>query len=251
MQLASTKGIKNAQKLSEYLEYKSPEKLYRLERNSDAKPSFAILQDLSKKFENADLNYLITGEISHVPIVSKKMEVNEDNQLPKLVTVDTQGNENIVMVPVSAQAGYINGYGDQDFISTLPTYRLPKLNNGTFRMFEVKGHSMFPTLHSGCIVVGEWEEDWSNIKDNQIYILVTDEGVVVKRVLNRIEKYGNLYLKSDNRLEYPSYPIKTEEIKEVWKVSLAMVFNLLDPATLVDRVNDLEAELAMIKERLS
>ncbi|EGV44238.1 LexA family transcriptional regulator [Bizionia argentinensis JUB59] len=206
---------------------------------------------------DANLNWIITGKGEPIIVDSIKnyqnnkqspYSLNEPN-LPKLITVDSQGNENTVLVPVHAQAGYISGFGDPDYISTLPTYRLPRLNNGTFRMFEVKGHSMVPTLHSGCIVVGEYCENWYDLKDGQIYIIITEDGIVVKRVINRLEKYGNLFLKSDNRSEFPSYILKPEEIKEVWKVSLAMLFNLLDPSTLFDRINDLEADVTMLKQK--
>src|SRR5690606_2870663 len=114
--------------------------------------------------------------------------------------------DNVVLVPVKAAAGYLRGYGDPEFIQTLPTYSLPELRNCTFRMFQVKGHSMFPTLHDSSYVVGQWVENWTkDIKDNRIYVIVaqssTDEGILVNRVLNRLKKYGNLYLKSDNKHE--------------------------------------------------
>ncbi|WP_435138828.1 LexA family transcriptional regulator [Formosa sp. A9] len=198
---------------------------------------------------------LLTGEGDLVktglPAVNEENKPYTNGNMPKLITVDHQGEENIILVPVSARAGYLKGYGDPTFISSLPTYRLPRLTNGTFRMFEVKGQSMIPTLHDRSIVVGEWVEHWTNIKDNQVYIVVTDEGVVVKRVLNRLEKYGNLYLKSDNRSEYPSYTVTQNEIKEVWKVNLAMIFELLDPSTIFDRVNDLEAEVFNLKDKFA
>lgn len=179
-------------------------------------------------------------------------EPTKESFIPKVVTVDNQGKENILMVPVPAQAGYLNGIGDPEYLQSLPSYRLPKLNNGTFRMFEVKGHSMYPTIHAGAIAVGEWCEDWLNdIKDNQIYIIVSKEdGIVIKRVLNRIEKYDNLFLKSDNRSEYPSYPISPEDIVEVWTLKTAFIFNFQDPADLFHRVNDLEAELLQIRHNL-
>lgn len=72
MQLCDSRGISNVQKLSEFLEYKSPEKLYRLERDQTAKPSFAILLDIANKFENVNMNWLITGD--------GEMEVQEDGQ---------------------------------------------------------------------------------------------------------------------------------------------------------------------------
>ncbi|MGJ5643243.1 LexA family transcriptional regulator [Formosa sp. S-31] len=206
---------------------------------------------LYTKCVNINPEWLLTGEGELLK--TEENSLNEqtvpytNSNMPKLITVDSQGEENIVLVPVSARAGYLKGYGDPSFIGSLPTYRLPRLSNGTFRMFEVKGQSMIPTLHDRSIVVGEWVENWNDIKDNQVYIVVTDEGVVVKRVLNRLEKYGNLYLKSDNRSEYPSYTVTQNEIKEVWKVNLAMIFELLDPSTIFDRVNDLEAEILNIK----
>lgn len=168
--------------------------------------------------------------------------------LPAILTVDTQGEENILMVPVAARAGYLTGYGDPEFLSTLPTYRLPKLNNGTFRMFEVAGHSMYPTIHQGSIAIGEWVENWHDIKDNQIYIIVTEgDGIVIKRVMNRIEKYNNLYLKSDNRKEYPSYTVEPGSIIEIWHLKTALIFEFQDPADLYDRVNDLEVEFHMLQ----
>jgi len=37
--------------------------------------------------------------------------------------------------------------------------------------------------------------------------------VIVKRVLNKIRKYGSLYCKSDNR-DYPHITVRAEDIKE-------------------------------------
>lgn len=41
---------------------------------------------------------------------------NEDqailHRMPQVITVDSQGNENVIMVPVKARAGYLNGYSD-------------------------------------------------------------------------------------------------------------------------------------------
>lgn len=172
-------------------------------------------------------------------------------QTPKVVTVDKTGNDNVVLVPVKAAAGYLSGYSDPEFIRSLPTYNLPNLHNGTFRMFQIGGHSMYPTLHDGAYVVGEWVEDWVNgIKDNRIYIVVVRstyaEGILVKRALNRFYKYGHLYLKSDNR-EYPSLTLLPQDILEVWEVKLYLGWELPDPATIYNRINDLEAEIEHLK----
>ncbi len=174
-------------------------------------------------------------------------------QTPQVVTVDSQQEDNIVFVPEKAQAGYLNGYNSPKFIKKLPSYRLPNVNNGIFRMFQVSGFSMVPTLHNKSIVTGQFVENWQNdIVDNRIYIVVTDnEGVVIKRCLNRIKKYGTIFCKSDNRREYPSYPVEVANIKEVWEVKLALLYNLPDPTDLYDRMNDLEAELYNLKHQIN
>ncbi|NLN33836.1 MAG: transcriptional regulator [Flavobacteriaceae bacterium] len=196
--------------------------------------------DETKSAENATL---LAGES-----VSK-------TKMPAVVTVDKTGNDNVVLVPVKAAAGYLTGYSDPTFIQKLPTYNLPGINHGTFRMFQVKGHSMYPTLHDKSYVVGQWIENWvKEIKDNRIYVIVarseTDEGILVKRVLNRLKKYNNLYLKSDNRHEYPNVTLSPQDIIEVWEVKIYLGWELPDPANLYDKVYDLEAELEHIKRTL-
>lgn len=188
---------------------------------------------------------------------AKNVLLNEERQennfhTPKVVTVDKQGRDNVVLVPNKAAAGYLTGYGDTTFIKSLPTYNLPNISNGTFRMFQVAGDSMEPTIQNQSYVVGEWKENWNeDIKDGRVYVFVIQsfeyEGILVKRALNRIEKYGNVLLKSDNRI-YATKTFTPEEIKEVWEVKLYLSFNIPDPATIYDRMNDLEARLIELEQ---
>lgn len=190
-----------------------------------------------------DLNpeWLLTGKGE---MLKQKTPIQNDISSPKVITITPNNEDNIVLVPVKAQAGYLNGYDDPQFIQKLPSYNLPNMRNGIFRMFQVEGHSMYPTMHSNSYVVGQFVEDWVNdIKDNRIYVIVTADGVVVKRVLNRIEKYGNIYCKSDNRKEYPSYPVEPSQIKEIWECKMLLSYDFLDPAEIYDRVSDLEAKV--------
>lgn len=213
--------------------------------------SIEVISLLSQKYDFS-LEWLINGTGEKFNIHNPTHPALE-SKVPQVITVDRQNEDNIVMVPVKAQAGYLNGYADPKFIKKLPTYSLPNLRNGIFRMFQVSGFSMIPTLHHNSIVVGQFVEDWTNdIKDNRIYILVTKEhGVVVKRCLNRIEKYGTLYCKSDNRKEFPSFSLETPYISEIWEVKMALLHDLSDPADLHDKMNDLESEILQIKQHLN
>jgi len=171
--------------------------------------------------------------------------------MPKVITVDFQGNDNIVLVPVRARAGYLNGYGDPDFIQTLPAYRLPGLNHGTFRMFEVFGHSMVPTFHESDCMIARYVENFNEIRDNRVYVVVTkDHGVVVKRVVNRISREGKLILNSDNlrhRDDYPPIVVNPEDIMEIWYVVSYLSRQMREPGEMYNRLIDVESRLTLIE----
>jgi len=244
----------------EWLGYSSAEKINRLKKENTS-PSFDILNDISNKFVEVDNKWLVTGEGEMIP--SKSGIKNESqlissqnykNQAPKIITVNAHNVDNIVLVPQKLQAGYLQGYNDPAFIQELPTFRLPGLNNGIFRMFEIEGNSMFPTLPNKSYVVGQFVENWiTGIKDNQIYAIISNdiEDGLVKRCINRIKKYNNLICKSDNRRNFPTQNIEPSTIKEVWEIKLHLNFQLPDPADVYDRMNDLEADLQELKQHLA
>jgi hypothetical protein len=189
----------------------------------------------------------------------KSVETKIMYNLPAVVTVDSEDNENIPFVPVKARAGYLNGYYSSAFMKTLPTFRVPGLNNGTFRMFETKGHSMDLSLPNKSIAIGEWVENWEeNIKDGRIYIIVYDDGdkledgILIKRCLNRIKKYNNLICKSDtlDRASYPNISLDPGSLKEVWELKGAFKFEFPDPSHLFTRMDNIEAEAAQTKRML-
>jgi transcriptional regulator with XRE-family HTH domain len=173
------------------------------------------------------------------------------NLMPKVVTVDSRGEENMVLVPVKAAAGYLNGYGDQAFIQTLPAYRLPGYNNGTFRMFEVKGASMHPTLNDGDIIIGKWVETLDNIRNDRIHVVITRaDGIVVKRVLNRIQTDNKLILKSDNvehKYNYPNIILEPSDVLELWYAVAFISHVMKSPSEMYTRIIDLEGRLTLLE----
>src|SRR3954470_18543565 len=130
-------------------------------------------------------------------------------------TVDNQNKENIEVVPLKAKAGYKNGFADPEFIKKLPTFELPLLlNDRKYRMFQISGDSMLP-IPDKSWVIGEYLENWYDIKDGQPYIVLTqEEGIVFKIAYNQLKKKKNLLLKSLNTV-YDPYEININEVKEV------------------------------------
>lgn len=72
-------------------------------------------------------------------------------------------------------------------------------------------------LQSGSLVFAEYIENWHDIKDGTICIVVTKEdGVVLKKIINHLAEKNVLILNSTNKL-YDPYPILGSEIQEIWK----------------------------------
>lgn len=219
------------------------------------------IENILCSFPELNTEWLLTGngemlksdgakEVTKAPPIEiiAPVKVEGRSLMPKVVVVDEEDMENRVpLVPVYAQAGYLNGYGDPEYIKELPMYSIPGMRNGTFRMFQVEGLSMYPTLQSGCYVVGQFVEDWEHISDNRIYVVVTTQGVIVKRVLNRIEKYGSLYCRSDNRV-FPHISVSLNDIMEVWECKMHLSFDFLDPIPEYQKIANLEAEVQYLSE---
>lgn len=222
-----------------------------------------VLAKIITKYPEISSEWLLTGngemlkgegarEVTKAPPIEiiAPVKVEGRSLMPKVVVVDEEDMENRVpLVPVYAQAGYLNGYGDPEYIKELPMYSVPGMKNGTFRMFQVEGLSMYPTLQSGCYVVGQFVEDWEHISDNRIYVVVTTQGVIVKRVLNRIEKYGSLYCRSDNRV-FPHISVSLNDIMEVWECKMHLSFDFLDPIPEYQKIANLEADVQFLKQRV-
>jgi len=173
--------------------------------------------------------------------------------IPRIITVDQKGNDNIVYVPVKARAGYLSGYGDIEFMESLPTFRLPGLSNATYRMFEVDGPSMAPNVLHGDRIIGEWVDSLDKIRDNRVYVVVHKGGVAVKRVINRLAERGKLYLKSDtiaHRHEFPTLEIDPEDVKEIWYGRMKISSDFSEPAEVYHRLADLETDVMELKEML-
>jgi transcriptional regulator with XRE-family HTH domain len=173
--------------------------------------------------------------------------------IPRIITVDNSGNDNIIYVPVKARAGYLLGYGDAEFMESLPTFRLPGLSNSTYRMFEVEGPSMAPNVLNGDRIIGEWVDKLEDIRDNRVYVVVHKGGVAVKRLVNRLKERGKIYLKSDtiaHRHEFPTLEIDPEDIKEVWYGRMKISSDFSEPAEVYHRLADLEMDVMEMKRRI-
>jgi transcriptional regulator with XRE-family HTH domain len=224
-------------------------------------PGYDLINKICDTF-SVNAAWLIRGEgdmFTKDPHIQPKNIVNETtldyltgkNTRVVAITQDSRGKENIEMVQSKAAASYIDNLQAPEYIGNLPKMFIPsgQLQGGTFRGFEVKGNSMEPTLQNGSIVIGRFVDNWiRDIKDDWIYIIVSQEAILVKRVLNRIEARKQLYLKSDN-YEYEPRNIDIDEVKEVWMLKAELRYNFKNTSKdLYLQVQHLVADMQDIKQ---
>ena len=133
--------------------------------------------------------------------------------------VDQNNEEMIEMIPEKARAGYVAGFSDPEFMKVLPTLQIPFLSKDRkHRAFPISGDSM-PPVNNGSHVIGEFIQDWTQLKSGTACIVVTKEdGIVFKFVYNHLEENQSLLLVSSNPLFEP-YSVKMKDIIEIWKFS--------------------------------
>jgi phage repressor protein C with HTH and peptisase S24 domain len=147
---------------------------------------------------------------SRLPVVNSGQVVT--------ITVDKDGDDNTELVPVHAQAGYALQHNEAVFVKDLPRYRVPRFERGKFRAFEVAGDSMEPTLNHNDIVVCSYVDNWRLLVPDDIYVVVTTESVMLKRIRERVSnRDGEVMLYSDNPHRRP-YPLDAADITELWRV---------------------------------
>lgn len=210
--------------------------------------------DIKKIEENVEERVEVRVEENATYKPKEEKQALVVNLMPKVVTMDSKGEENMVLVTAKARAGYLNGYGDPAFISSLAAYRLPGYNNGIYRMFEVAGLSMHPTLNDGDLLITRSVETLDGIVNDRIHVVVTlNDGIVVKRVLNRVQTDNKLILKSDNikdKHEYPNMVIHPTEVREIWFVVAYISRIMKSPTEMYERITNVEGELTIVLDKL-
>jgi transcriptional regulator with XRE-family HTH domain len=190
-----------------------------------AEPKYDLLQKFAEFFE-LSIDELINEKIDAQWKPKPKGDASNVRVLS--ITVDKDDNENIELVQVKASAGYLNGYGDPEFVSTLPKFSLPIFKQGTYRAFEIKGDSMLP-LTSGSIIISEYVENWNDLKPGETAVVVSkNEGVVYKRMGAKLKADKGLKLVSDNPT-YDPYFVPVEDIMEIWKAKAYISTDLPHP----------------------
>lgn len=125
----------------------------------------------------------------------------------------------VPFVPVKAQAGYVKAIDQEIYLDTLEKFQLlPGVDphGAIWRYWEVEGDSMKDAFKSGDILLTSQvhQFDWDNVRNFYVYVIVTADRVLLKRVY--CKNILEWVLISENEENYPQQLLPVEYIKELW-----------------------------------
>lgn len=183
-------------------------KKYEYGKNTPPAETLVIIS----RYYHISIDLLLTVDLRKISI-DNLMQL-ENNRIVLPITVDADGNNLIEIIPHKAQAGYLSGYADAEYIENLQQIALPFLGSGKMRAFPINGDSMPPHTNKS-FVVGKYVDNLGEIKQNKTYILITSsEGITYKRLGNKND--DSITVVSDNII-YSPYEIKLSDILEIWE----------------------------------
>ena len=213
-----------------------------------SEPSIDRLIELSNYFD-IPIDILVKNDLRKAKDTSFIEVGNKRILFP--VTVSEINEDLIEIIPAKASAGYLQGYADPEYIEQLQKIKLPFLPTGTHRAFPISGDSMLP-VKDGSFIVARFVDDISRIKDGGTHIVLTkNDGLVYKRVYNKIKEENKLVLHSDNRA-YAPYSVHLEDVLEVWEFTCCIntqEYNKdeLKLSSIMSMFQELNVELKSIK----
>ena len=179
----------------------------------------------------------------------KHLTTDNGDISPKVVVVDKEDQENMILVNQKAAAGYPNNIQDVEWYQKLPAFDLPlpQYRNATYRGFQVEGDSMLPNFRPDDWVLAKGVESLEYANDNKVYVVVMQDAVVVKK-LQKLPDSSKVLLVSLNQ-EYVPYEVFVSDIQEIWQVNSKLTFNI-DSGSEHTLLRELQASMQELKSQI-
>lgn len=179
----------------------------------------------------------------------KNLNAGTGDVSPKVITVDTSDNENLILVNQKAAAGYPHNIQDVDWYQRLPAFDLPlpQYRNATYRGFQIEGDSMLPNFRPDDWVLGKAISSMAEATSNRIYVIVLTDSVLVKK-MQKLPDASRVLLISINE-EYIPYEVAVSDIKELWQVNSKLTFHLDTPSE-SNLLRELQQSMEELKKQM-
>ncbi|MDC0637150.1 LexA family transcriptional regulator [Flavobacteriaceae bacterium] len=179
------------------------------------------------------------------------LRLDQSDVSPKVVAVDPNGQDTILLVNQKAAAGYPNNVQDVGWVGQLPAFHipLPEYRNATYRGFQVEGDSMLPNIRPNEWVLGRAVESVGEASDSKIYIVVLFDSVLVKK-LQKIPGVTKKVRLISLNAEYLPIEIAVKDIQELWQVNSKLTFGVDEPNE-SSLLRELQASMNELKGQLT
>ena len=189
--------------------------------NEHRTPSRATCEKIVSAFPAYNLEWLLTGEGN--VLTDAPAQTYHSNARP----VDDLSYMNVPVIHIKAQCGYLAGYGDTEYIDTLPTMPVivDKTYHGKYRIFEAEGDSMddnsrLAICDGDKVLAREVRRDlWLpklHINDWYFVIVHRTNGISIKQITAQDDK-GNITCHSLNEL-FNDYTVNLDDVVEIYNV---------------------------------
>ena len=158
------------------------------------------------------------------------VNINGGDVSPKVISIDKDDNDTILLVNQKAAAGYPHNIQDVEWYESLPAFNipLPQFRNSTYRGFQVEGDSMLPNIRPNEWVLGRAVPSISEASDSKIYIVVLNDSVLVKKLQKVPNAPDKVTLVSLNE-QYLPINVEIKDIHELWQVNSKLTFGVDEP----------------------
>lgn len=146
-------------------------------------------------------------------------EENESFLTKRRKQKDVSNVHTAPLIPAKAQAGYAKALGQEVQLDQFEKYSLPPgidPHGQSWAYWEIEGDSMEPTFHNGDLILASQVHalDWDNLRNYYVYVIVTHEQILIKRIFCKNQREWVLI--SDNENLYPQQLLLSENVKEIW-----------------------------------
>ncbi len=189
------------------------------------KESYA--ENIEKKF-GINRNWILYGEGEKK--IKNAGEHNGDTKNEgKILTISVENLMAVPILTIQAQAGYLKGHADLNYLTKLETMLLPmECEKGSYVVIEVSGDSMDDgssraILDGDKLLVKEVEKDiWAfqNLqRRNYLYAIATaSEGLIIKEIVHHDTHKGLVTCHSLNSL-FKDFTLSVDDIYRVFTIS--------------------------------
>ena len=194
---------------------------------------FAKIKDFCKELNITEQGFAKimrtnSTKIDTLELIASKLGIPVSAFFSDATKAEVSNYMDVPIVPACAYAGYLRGYGDPEFMDTLPTMPvlIDKNYKGHYMIFEVKGDSMFNdssnSLMSGDMIMAREvrQEYWQSklhYKNWYFVIVHRTDGILVKQITDHNVETGEITCHSLNPL-YEDFTLNLSDVTALYNV---------------------------------